>query len=106
MSSLKNYFINLNIFESSTDSTTTDEEKEYQRRLNIIATRIFFIVFIIVLVGLTIIMKTRNRNILITIENPSEDQYINLPFDAHCPCSRISLSYGEFISIQTRFHQI
>ncbi|CAF1033314.1 unnamed protein product [Rotaria sordida] len=106
MSSLKNYLINLNIFESSTDSTTTDEEKEYQRRLNIIATRIFFIVFIIVLVGLTSIMKTRNRNILITIENPSEDQYINLPFDAHCPCSRISLSYGEFISIQTRFHQI
>ncbi|CAF4733824.1 unnamed protein product, partial [Rotaria sp. Silwood2] len=51
-------------------------------------------------------MKTRSRNILITVENPSEDQFINLPYNAHCPCSRLSLTYGEFISIQTRFHQI
>ncbi|CAF1355865.1 unnamed protein product [Rotaria sp. Silwood1] len=106
MLSLKNYFVNLNIYESSTDSTATDEEKEHQRRLNIISTRIFFIVFIIVLFGLAIIMKARSRNTLITVENPSEDQFINLPYDAHCPCSRISLTYGEFISIQTRFHQI
>ncbi|CAF4177164.1 unnamed protein product, partial [Rotaria sordida] len=106
MLSLKNYFVNLNIFESSTDSTATDEEKEHECRSNIISTRIFFIVFIIVLVELTIIMKTRSRDTLIIVENPSEDQFINLPSDAHCPCSRISLSYGEFISIQIRFHQI
>ncbi|CAF3996085.1 unnamed protein product [Rotaria sordida] len=106
MLSLKNYFVNLNIFESSTDSTITDEEKEHQRRSNIISTRIFFIVLIIVLFGLAIIMKSRSRNTLITVENPSEDQFINLPSDAHCPCSRISLTYGEFISIQTQFHQI
>ncbi|CAF2763149.1 unnamed protein product [Rotaria sp. Silwood2] len=105
MTSLKNYFVNLNIFQSSND-LTTDEEKEHVRRSNIISTRIFFIVFFIVLFGLTIIMKTRNRNILITVENPSEDQFKNLPSDGHCPCSHISLSYGEFISIQTRFHQI
>ncbi|CAF4776502.1 unnamed protein product [Rotaria sp. Silwood1] len=105
MSSLKNYFVNLNIFQSS-DDLTTDEEKEHERRSNIISTRIFFIVFIIVLFELAIIMKTRNRNTLITVENPSEDQFKNLPSDTHCPCSHISLSNGEFISIQTRFHQI
>ncbi|CAF2763111.1 unnamed protein product [Rotaria sp. Silwood2] len=107
MLSLKNYFVNINIYESPTDSTAaTDEEKEHQRRSNIIATRIFFIVFIIVLLVLGTIMKARSRNTLITVENPSEDQFINLPYDAHCPCSRISLTYGEFISIQTRFHRI
>ncbi|CAF0805382.1 unnamed protein product [Rotaria sordida] len=106
MLSLKNYFVNLNKYESSTDSTATDEEQERQRRLNIIATRIFFIVLIIVLFGVAIIMKTRSRNTLIIVENPTEDEFVNLPSDAHCPCSRISLSYGEFISIQTRFHQI
>ncbi|CAF3889918.1 unnamed protein product [Rotaria sp. Silwood1] len=105
MSSLKNYFVNLNIFQSS-DDLTTDEEKEHERRSNIISTRIFFIVFIFVLIELAIIMKTRNQNTLITVENPSEDQFKHLPSDAHCPCSHISLSYGEFISIQTRFHQI
>ncbi|CAF1332885.1 unnamed protein product [Rotaria sordida] len=106
MFSLKNYFVNLNIFESSTDSTATDEEKEHERRSNIISTRIFFIILIVVLFGLAIIMKTRSRNTLIIVENPSEDQFINLPSDAHCPCSRISLTYDEFISIQTRYHQI
>ncbi|CAF3998239.1 unnamed protein product [Rotaria sordida] len=106
MLSLKNYFVNLNIYESSTDSTATDEEKEHQHRLNMISTRMFFIVLIIVLIGLAIIMKTRSLNTLIIVENPSEDQFINLPSNAYCPCSHISLSYGEFISIQTRFHQI
>ncbi|CAF4245204.1 unnamed protein product, partial [Rotaria sordida] len=74
MLSLKNYFVNLNIYESSTDSTATDEEQERQRRLNIIATRIFFIVLIIVLFGVAIIMKTRSRNTLIIVENPTEDE--------------------------------
>ncbi|CAF4247845.1 unnamed protein product, partial [Rotaria sordida] len=106
MLALKNYFVNLNIYELSTDSTATDEEKEHERRSNIISTRIFVIVFIIVLVGLAIIMKTRSRNTLIIVENPSEDQFTNLPSDTHCSCSRISLTYGEFISIQTRYHQI
>ncbi|CAF1268170.1 unnamed protein product [Rotaria sordida] len=106
MLSLKNYFVNLNIYESSTDSTATDEEKEHQHRLNIISTRMFFIVLIIILIGLAIIMKTRSLNTLIIVESPSEDQFINLPSNAYCPCSHISLSYGEFISIQTRFHQI
>ncbi|CAF3816042.1 unnamed protein product [Rotaria sp. Silwood1] len=103
---LKNYFINLNIFEPSTDPTATDEEKKHEHRTNIIATRIFFIVFIIVLLGLTITTKTRSRNIHQIVENPSEDQFINLPSDAQCPCSRISLPYGEFITIQTQFHEI
>ncbi|CAF1365250.1 unnamed protein product, partial [Rotaria sordida] len=98
MFSLKNYFVNLNIFESSTDSTATDAEKEHERRSNIISTRIFLIILIVVLFGLAIIMKTRSRNTLIIVENPSEDQFINLPSDAHCPCSRISLTYDEFIS--------
>ena len=105
MLSLKNYFVNLSIFELS-DDLTTDEEKEHEHRSNIMSTRIFFIIFIIVLFTLAVALKTRNRNILITIENPSEDQFINLPPDAHCPCSRVSLSYGEFISIEPRFHQI
>ncbi|CAF1400997.1 unnamed protein product [Rotaria sp. Silwood1] len=106
MLSLKNYFVNLNIYESSTDSTATDEEKEYERRLNIISSRIFFIVFIIVLIGLVIFIKTRNQNTFIIVENPNENQFINLPSDARCLCSRVSISYGKFISIQTRFHQI
>ncbi|CAF5154918.1 unnamed protein product, partial [Rotaria sp. Silwood1] len=78
MSSLKNCFVNLNIFQSS-DDLTTDEEKEHERRSNIISTRIFFIVFIFVLIELAIIMKTRNQNTLITVENPSEDQFKHLP---------------------------
>lgn len=106
MSSLKNYFVNLNIFESLNDPTATDEEKRRQHRLNINSTRICFIVISIVLFGLTIIMKTRSRNVLITVENPNENQFVSLPSDAHCPCSRISLTYGDFFSIQTQFHQV
>ncbi|CAF1453655.1 unnamed protein product [Rotaria sordida] len=42
----------------------------------------------------------------VTVQYPTQNQFQTLSLDAQCPCSRISLSYGHFVSIQTRFHQV
>ncbi|CAF4056791.1 unnamed protein product, partial [Rotaria sordida] len=104
MSSLKTYFINLNIFKSS--SNGTNEENEHEHRSNIIATRTFLIIFILTLILLALFYGMRNQTRIVTLQHPAIDQFKSLPMDAHCPCSRISLSYGEFVAFETRFHQV
>src|SRR5579871_6787476 len=105
MSSLKIYLRNLNVFDESSD-TLTDEEKEHERRSNIISTRILLIALFVALIVLALFLKLRNQNIIETLQHPTADQLKNLPSDAHCPCSRISSFYGDFTSIEARFHQI
>ena len=105
MLSLKIYLRDLNIFEPSND-LTTDEEKKHERRSHIISTRIFFLSLIIVLVIIAVVIRSQRQTMMITIDHPSEEQYRNLSSDAHCPCSRSSLSYAEFTTVETKFHQV
>ena len=104
MPSLKEYLLNFNTFEPDPDSN--EREDEHQRRSNIIATRVYFIVFILVLIILTLFLLFNQQTLLITIENPTEDQVKTLPEDAQCPCSRILIEYGEFVSSEPYFHQV
>ena len=104
MASLKNYFLNLNHFESSNDDV--EQVDEHQRRTNIISTRIYLILLLLTLIILTIVAWLTVETTVITIENPSKSQFESLPFDAYCPCSRISILYSEFTSIEATFHQV
>jgi hypothetical protein len=104
MSSVKNYLLNLNLFESSDDSV--DREDEHRRRSNIIATRVYLIVLALALITLSLVSWLTLRTTIVTVEYPSKVQFEALPFDAHCPCSRMSIAYGEFTSIQSTFHQV
>ena len=104
MSSVKTYLLNLNIFESSSD----DHERvdEQQRYWNIIGTRLYFLVLIIILLAVAVVSWLSTEVTAITIRQPSKDEFESLPFDAQCPCSRGSISYDDFTSLEAILHQV
>lgn len=104
MSSLKDFFLNLNVFESSTDDDQIQDAR--QRRIYIIASRIYFIILISILIIVGIVSSLVRQITIVTVQNPSIDQFMHLPYDANCPCSRSSIPYEEFISIEVGFQQI
>ncbi|CAF0820420.1 unnamed protein product [Adineta steineri] len=104
ISLLKNYSRKVNIYDS--DSNLTPEQRDHENRSNIIATRIFLIVLIITLIIFILAFQLSFQTTIVTISNPTQEQFQNLPFTAYCPCSRISISYNTFTSIATRFHQV
>ena len=104
MSSLKHYFLNLNLFAPPAGSGET--ETDQQRRWNRIATRIYLFVLTWALLLLTLDTWTRSETILMTVTSPTEGQVAVLPHNADCPCSRISLSYGDFTEIRASYHQL
>jgi hypothetical protein len=104
MSSLKDFFLNLNVFESSTDDDQIQDAR--QRRIYIIASRIYFIILISILIIVGIVSSLVRQITIVTVQNPSIDQFMDLPYDANCPCSRSSIPYEEFISIEVGFQQI
>ncbi|CAF4193858.1 unnamed protein product, partial [Adineta steineri] len=104
LSSLKNYFRKVNIYYS--DSNLTPEQRDHENRSNIIATRIFLIVLIITFIIFILAFRLSFQTITVTISNPTQEQFQNLPFTTYCPCSRISISYNQFTSINVKFHQV
>ncbi|CAF0842602.1 unnamed protein product [Adineta steineri] len=103
ISSLKNYFRKVNIYDY--DPHLTPEQRDHENHSNIIATRIFLIILIITLIIFILAFQLSYQTTIVTISNPTQEQFENLPFTAYCPCSRISISYDQFTSINVRFHQ-
>jgi hypothetical protein len=101
--SSRNYFRNLNLFQPPTDSNAREEE---QSHINIIITRVYLVVLTVVLIALGIFIWSQFETTTVTIDNPDKEQLDELLLDADCPCSRISLSYGEFISLKPILHQV
>ena len=104
MSFVKNYLQHLNVFPPSDDRI--DQEDENQRRSSILATRLYFFALALGLVIIAVFVWLNRQTTIVTVEYPSIGQFEALPFDAHCPCSRASVSYGEFTSVQATFHQV
>ncbi|CAF1215080.1 unnamed protein product [Adineta ricciae] len=104
MFSLKNYFRHLNLFQPVADSG--EEENEQQRHFNILVTRVYIVLLIFLLIGFALFTKFKVETTIMKLQNPTEKQFDVLPIDADCPCSQISLSYGEFISLHANLHEI
>ncbi|CAF1277980.1 unnamed protein product [Adineta steineri] len=104
MSSLEGYFLNLNLFSPPSDSN--EQENEQQRRWNIIGTRIYIILIILILFITGLILLLLEQSTMVTLPNPTKKQFQRLPINAKCSCSRISISYGKFMSLKTSFHQV
>ncbi|CAF1183481.1 unnamed protein product [Adineta steineri] len=104
MPSLKTYFLNLNLFTPSPDSD--EQETDQQRRWNIISTRVYIVltILIIIVVGLT--LSLLKQSTMITLKNPTKEQFQLLPKDAKCSCSHTTIPYSKFVSMEPRFHQI
>ena len=104
MSCVKNYLQKLNIFEPSDQCDNRDDE--HQRRSNIIATRVCFIVIPLALIIIALVFWLSFQTTTVIVDHPSKAQFESLPFDAHCPCSRMSIPYVEFTSIHWTSHQV
>jgi len=104
MSFLKKYLLNINLFEPPPDSR--EQEDDQRRRSNIIANRAYILILILTLFGIGLGLSLIDQTTIITIKNPSREQFEALSMDVQCSCSRISLPYGNFTSLQTSFHQV
>ena len=104
MSTLKTWLINLNIFKPAPNSGKTEDHHE--RRMNIIATRIYLPILTLALILIGIYFRLVLRTGIITIRNPNAKIFETVPVHAQCPCSQISLWHDEFTSWQPIFHQI
>ncbi|CAF4118076.1 unnamed protein product [Adineta steineri] len=104
MSSLKEYLRNLNLFSPSSDSN--EQENDQQRRWNITGTRIYIILIILILFIIGLILLLLEQSTMVTIPNPTKEQFERLPINAKCSCSHISIPYRKFMSLNTSFHQV
>ncbi|CAF1569285.1 unnamed protein product [Adineta ricciae] len=99
MSSLKSDLLNLNLLSSS------HHPNDRTHRLNIICTRIYILSIIIILFGIGLILSLMTRTTQIVIQNPVKEQFQDLPLDAKCSCSQISIPYEKFVTLDATFHQ-
>ncbi|CAF3786415.1 unnamed protein product [Adineta steineri] len=104
MSSLKEYLRNLNLFSPSSDSN--EHENDQQRRWNIIGTRTYIILIISILFIIGLLLLLLEQSTMVTIPNPTKEQFERLPNNAKCSCSHISIPYQKFMSLNTSFHQV
>jgi hypothetical protein len=104
MLSLKKSVRDLNLFKS--DPNSGEVEDDQSRRSNIISTRIFILLLMLILFGTGIFLSLIDETTIITLKHPTKEQFEALPIDAQCSCSQISLSYGKFISLQASYHQV
>lgn len=97
------YLRNLNIF-------NTDKDDQHLRRNEVISTRIYLILLIIILSSFTMYMSLLNQTMIITIPTPSQSQYeqLELQFSdqLQCPCVHIAISYEDFITINPSYHEV
>lgn len=98
---IKTYLKNLNLFEVNHNC---DQE---QIRTSIISTRIYLILLISTIITIALTAWLRIETIIITVEQPNQVQFQSLPRNKHCPCSKVSIAYGEFTLIDvTDYHPI
>jgi hypothetical protein len=106
MEQCKKYFLTFNIFQTSSDSHQEVNEDRYERRTQVVATHVYFLLLISILVTFLLITCLNSQTITITVKNPTLDQIQSLPANRICPCSRISFSYDKFVSSNASFHQV
>lgn len=106
MEQCKNYFLKLNIYQKSPDSHEEVDEDPYEQRTQIVATRVYFVLLVLILVIFLVVTCLNSETIISTVQNPTFDQIQSLPMSSICPCSNISFSYDKFVSNNVSFHQV
>lgn len=100
---LRDRFRLLNVF----DSRSTDQKIVYGE---IVSTRVFLVLLLISIVILTMYTSLSLQFSTYILELPTHGTYEKLlekhSDSVHCPCRRISVSYGQFIRLQPTFHQV
>ncbi|CAF1526169.1 unnamed protein product [Adineta ricciae] len=102
---LKNFYEKFNLF-PSIPPTTNDHELRNQK----ISTKLFVMLLILIVTILLLYTSLANITKTVVVEKPTVETYLNLyskyPQTLSCPCSTISINYGDILSIQYSFHQV
>lgn len=100
MSTSISFLWKLNLFEKN---DATDD----QHLSNLYATRVFLVLLIFILIGLTLGFWLTTSSSRIIVNNPTIDQYEQLKEKAgQCPCSQLNIPYGAFVHIEASLHRI
>lgn len=102
MKDFYNYLRNLNLFSDDGELPKDSEELKSKQY----ATRFYLFSLVIVIISLVFYLSFTVQTELLIIRNPSVDQYLNMPKDADCPCSQLSVTYKSFTSAKIQFHPI
>ena len=100
--------IKLNIFQSTRPELVINN---FELKTQIISTRVFFVLLCVPLFVLAVYTSQIPVTTMITVPRPSYNNY-SLMYSHYsqplsCPCSTVSIRYGQFLTVQaTRFHQI
>ncbi|CAF1321675.1 unnamed protein product [Adineta steineri] len=100
----KIFFLHLNLFQPPVGSDQNEDEQ--QRRFNTLVTRIYIVLLTCLLIYLGLFIHADVKEITEKRVNPPEVELDSYPADTECPCSCISLLYGDFISLKPILHQI
>ena len=99
--------LGLNIF---LDSTTLEEQNHRKIRDQVLATRLYFLLFITSLAVLVLFNSLTTKIISVTVFEPSLDTYdrlyITYPNTLSCLCKRVSMQYNSFISMEYVQHPV
>jgi hypothetical protein len=102
---LKEYLRNLNLFPSVTPSSD-----EYELETQRISTRLFIIIFLVSLTNLLLYTALSKVTKTVTVGQPTlvEYTYLNSSYSESltCPCSKISISYRNFLDVDYTQHQV
>ena len=97
----------LNLF---LDAETLHEQNVKKLRDQILATRVYLVIFIVVLTAVTLLISLSTNVISVTVLEPSMDTYDRLATDhsetLSCVCKKVSITYGEFVSLAFTPHPV
>jgi flagellar biosynthesis protein FliP len=79
MERCKNYFVKLNIFQTSSASNQQTDQELYEQRTQVIATRVYLVLLVLILVILLLFTCFNSETVTITVHNPTLDQIQSLP---------------------------
>ncbi|CAF4150353.1 unnamed protein product, partial [Adineta steineri] len=96
-------FLELNLFKKS----SSNEQTLRKERL---ATRIYLGAFVVCLIAIITIAALVIRTAEKTEHKPSYTRFSQLKHayskTLHCPCSKLGINYGTFVTTQVNFHQV
>ncbi|CAF1429583.1 unnamed protein product [Adineta ricciae] len=99
----ENKLFQLNIFR-------TQSNNQHSIRKQILSTRVYLIIFTVVLLTYIIYVSLHKKIISVTLPLTSLTQYqqlyIQYPDTLICPCSEISIKYEEFIKFKPIYHEV
>ena len=102
---LKGVISEFNLFPSVPPSNN-----EYELKNERISTRLFLLLLFVITTVLLLYTSLTTITKTVNIETPNLTQYMELynkhPQTLTCPCSKISISYGDIVSIRYTLHQI